>query len=77
MTQMHTQAEVAGLLSQNIGIEKATDLVSTACAELGIAGTEMSRDQCLAVLEHLSGSPGLVGIAARFAKSRAILRWPA
>ncbi len=72
--QLRTHPELAAMLSQNLGLEKALDLVSAAAKELNF-GAELSLEQGLAVLELVAGQPGLIGIAARFAKSRALLRW--
>lgn len=73
---LHTIDELAGLLSQNIGIEKATELVRAAARELAL-GERVTPEQGLAVLERIAAQPGIVGIAARFAKSRVLLRWGA
>jgi hypothetical protein len=73
-THLHTHAELAALLSQNLGMEKALDLVGSAAKELSI-GAELSMEQGLEILERIAVQPGLVGIAARFAKSRVLLRW--
>jgi hypothetical protein len=73
-SHLHTHAELAALLSQNLGMEKALDLVGNAARELSF-GSELSMEQGLEVLERIAVQPGLVGIAARFAKSRVLLRW--
>lgn len=70
----HSRPELAALLSNNIGIEKAQELVTLAADELAL-GPELTREQALDVLERVAGQPGLIGIAARFAKSRVLLRW--
>lgn len=69
---VHTREAVAAFLRQNIGTEKAAAIVDEACVSLGLP-TTLSRSQCLAVLEHIALQPGIIGITARFAKSRAIL----
>jgi hypothetical protein len=68
----HPRQTVAEFLQQNLGVEKALSTVNEACAALGF-GEELSREECLAALEHIALQPGIVGITARFAKSRAIL----
>lgn len=75
-SHLHTHAELAALLSQNLGMEKALDLVGVASKELSF-GAELTMEQGLEVLERIAGQPGLVGVAARFAKSRVLLRWGA
>lgn len=62
------------LLSGTLGEEKATAIVDEAAQALGY-GASLNRDQALSVLEHIAQSSGLVGIAARFAKSRVHLVW--
>ena len=73
-SHLHTHAELAALLSQNLGMEKALELVSAAAKELTF-GAELTMEQGLEILERIAVQPGLVGIAARFAKSRVLLRW--
>ena len=70
----HMRIELASLLSQNLGIEKASEIVEVAADELGFS-EPLTTTQCLEVLERVAVQPGLVGIAARFAKSRVLLRW--
>jgi hypothetical protein len=70
----HSRTELASLLSANLGSEKANELVGIAAGELQL-GDPLTTTQCLDVLERIAGQPGLVGIAARFAKSRVLLRW--
>jgi hypothetical protein len=62
------------LLSQSIGDDKASAIVDEAAQALGY-GASLDREQALLVLERIAQSPGLVGIAARFAKSRVHLVW--
>lgn len=73
-SHLHTHAELAALLSQNLGMEKALELVTAAAKELSF-GAELTMEQGLEILERIAVQPGLVGIAARFAKSRVLLRW--
>jgi hypothetical protein len=70
----HSRSELASLLSANLGAEKAGELVGIAAGELAF-GDPLTTTQCLDVLERIAAQPGLVGIAARFAKSRVLLRW--
>jgi hypothetical protein len=68
----HSREVLVAYLRQNLGNEKATAVIDDACAAVGV-GWSLTREQCLAVLEHVAMQPGLIGITARFAKSRAIL----
>ena len=65
---------MAELLAATLGEEKAAELVNAAAAEVGLGAT-FGREDALGVLERLADAPGLVGITARFAKSRACLLW--
>lgn len=73
-SSLHNKSELASLLSHNIGVEKANELVDVAARELR-CGDELTVAQALEILEHIAAQPGIVGISARFAKSRVLLRW--
>ncbi len=62
---------LAKLLGASIGDDKATDEVRAAVRALELpSASPLSMDQALAVLEHIAQTQGIVGVAARFAKSR-------
>lgn len=69
-----SRGEVIKLLSQALGHEKATDVVAQAAFRLGIRREILDKSQALSVPEQIAQTPGLVGITARFAKSRLHLR---
>jgi hypothetical protein len=69
------QEEVALLLSSSIGLEKAAACVSDAVTTLKLEPAGLTRDDALAVLELIAKQSGIVGVAARFAKSRVCLKW--
>lgn len=71
---LRTQADLAALLSPSIGVEKAASIVATAAAGLGY-GQQLTQQQSLELLETIAAESGIVGISARFAKSRVLLRW--
>lgn len=62
-------------LSSSIGEEKASAAVETAARSKGLQSSSCTQDQALAVLDVVSESPGLVGVAAKFARSRIVLAW--
>lgn len=64
---------VAGYLAGAAGAERAVELVHTACAARGYDPRSLSVAQAMDVFEEIASQPGLVGIAARFARSRMIL----
>jgi hypothetical protein len=77
MTQaMHPRQALADMLGRSLGADKAIATVNLAAQQLG-AGENLNSDQALRLLEHIAQQPGLVGIAARFAKSRVHLVWGA
>jgi hypothetical protein len=69
------QHEVALLLSSSIGLEKAAVCVSDAVAKLGLEPAGLTREDALAVLELIATQSGIIGVTARFAKSRVCLKW--
>lgn len=72
---MVSRDDISGALSASLGKQKADELVAEAFTALGLTGADVPKDRALAVLEHLAQSPGIVGVTARFAKSRMVLRW--
>lgn len=69
-----SRGDLAKLLAQALGNEKASDAVNKAAQKLGLRRDVLDKDQALSVLEQIAQTPGLVGITARFAKSRLHLR---
>ena len=70
------RSEIINQLSESLGQEKATDAVDKTMEQLGMAASsELDKQQTLSLLEALAASSGLVGIVARFAKVRIILRF--
>lgn len=62
--------ELVKLLSPSLGQQKAEALVKQAAEELKLRLDPLSRVDALKVMERIADQPGLVGITARFAKSR-------
>jgi hypothetical protein len=71
-----TLQELASFLGAALGDAKAREVVAGAARRLGL-GEELQRSEALRVLEHIADteSKGIVGVAARFAKSRLHLQW--
>lgn len=67
--------EVIAALSSSIGEEKARAAVEDTCDSMGVERRTMTRDDALAVLESIADTPGVVGVCARFSRSRFILQW--
>jgi hypothetical protein len=67
--------ELVGVFTAHFGKEKASELVDGAASSLGLRPAMLTPPDGLNVLEKLAENPGLVGISARFAKSRLHLKW--
>lgn len=65
---------LVALLAPTIGKEHAQRVIDDTARMLGHAD-DIDLDQALALLERIASSPGVVGIAARFAKTRVHLSW--
>ncbi len=63
-------AELVRLLSPTLGQKKAEALISEAAESLGLRADIFARSDALRVMEKIADQPGLVGVTARFAKSR-------
>lgn len=68
-------AEIYALFSPCVGDEKAGELVRAAIVELCLSPRTLGKEEVLELLEHLASEPGIVGVTARFAKARIILRF--
>jgi hypothetical protein len=62
------------LLAPRLGHEQGTDVLSDAATRLGLQPEQIEFAQALELLDELARSEGLVGVVARFAKARLMLR---
>jgi hypothetical protein len=70
------RADLIAQLSQSLGEVKASELVEAVANKLGFSTShEFSQAEALSILESISSQPGLVGIVARCAKARVILKF--
>ena len=69
-----SREDVVDLLSASLGTVKAEHAVRAAATALQL-GDSFPLDQALALLDKIAMEPGIVGITARFARTRAVLRW--
>ena len=70
------RVDLIAQLSASLGELKATELVDTNATQLGFLHLRgFSQTQALSILGAISASPGLVGIVARCAKARVILKF--
>lgn len=68
------RGDLAKMIAGTIGNEKALEAVATACSAAGITEERLTLEEALAVLGRIAETPGVVGITARFAKSRMHLK---
>jgi len=73
--QKRTLAELAKLLGASLGDKKAEEVLRGAAQRKGLSTSEFGREQAMELLELIANEPGIVGISARFAKSRLLLNW--
>jgi hypothetical protein len=62
------------LLAPSIGVEKAREAIDGAAMRLGLDARTLTREHALAVLDVLAKTDGIIGVVARFAKARFLLR---
>lgn len=70
----HTERWVADLLSKSVGDDAARDIVREQVLAFGFAAP-FDEQQVLQVLEAIASRPGLVGVTARFCRSRLIAQF--
>lgn len=58
------------MLSPSLGQKKAEALIHEAADALGLRSDMLARQDALRIMEKIADQPGLVGVTARFAKSR-------
>jgi hypothetical protein len=63
-------ARIAEILAPTLGWEKSSEVVDAAVERLALSRTSLTLEEALSLLAHLARTPGMVGIAARFARSR-------
>jgi hypothetical protein len=70
------ESDLIAQLSPSLGEAKANELILSITTRLGFASTRgFTQEQALSILENISTQPGLVGIVARCAKARVILKF--
>ena len=73
--QTVTPDELRDALQSALGRERAASAIERASETLGHQGRTLTRSQALEVLAEIAEVEGLVGISARFARSRLMTRW--
>lgn len=68
------RAQLVALLAPTVGVEKAEEVLSHACKQLGLGEATFSLPEAHRVFEALASHDGLVGVTARFAKARLSLQ---
>lgn len=68
-----TQRQLASMLASSLGESKANEVVRAVLRRLDLE-EPLSADQAASVLEEIAEEPGIVGVTARFAKARLVLK---
>lgn len=66
-----TYRDVSSLLAATLGWEKSEEVVLNAARSLGLDPNRLMAEEARAILGMLAGAPGIIGVTARFARSRA------
>lgn len=74
MAPVFSRRMLVSLLTGTVGRSVAEREVNQTADRLGLPVGAMQREQALELLESLAEQPGVVGITARFAKARLLLR---
>jgi hypothetical protein len=69
--------DIAALFSSALGRGQSEEVLSAAARKLGLPGDRLDKAQAMTLVDHLASEPGAVGLCARFAKARLILRFAA
>ena len=72
-TQRYDVGTLAAMLARTLGEEMAADVVRNAARELALKPFDLSAEDALAIFDRLATTDGMVGVAARFAKTRVLL----
>ena len=63
-------SELVRMLSPSLGQKKAEALILEAAQGLGLSTDVLARSDALKIMEKIAEKDGIVGVTARFAKSR-------
>src|SRR4051794_6438077 len=66
--------EIVSRLANTVGMEKSREAVAESMRRLGLTAPQLDRDQAAALLDDLAHDDGLVGLTARFAKARLLVK---
>ena len=70
----YTRTQLVGMIEQSVGRDKSERLIAEAALEQGIEGERLTAAQAMDVLELLAEQPGIVGVTARFARVKLLVR---
>jgi hypothetical protein len=66
---------IAALLSKSVGDDMALSVVRDAARKLGVIDAVLDQDCTLEILAVVATNPGLIGVSARFCRSRLIAQF--
>jgi hypothetical protein len=69
--------DLLSFLTPSLGDDKAAEALQQYAKSLRLTVAALSRDDAVALLDAMGAAPGLLGVVARFAKVRFVLRHPA
>jgi hypothetical protein len=70
-------SELLAYLAPSLGEEKAIEVLVATSAKLGLSRGPYSRPDALRILEAMAKAEGVIGVVARFATARFVLKYPA
>jgi hypothetical protein len=70
-------SELLTYLAPSLGEEKAAEVLVATSAKLGLSRGPYARADALRILEAMAKSDGVIGVVARFATARFVLKHPA
>ena len=65
-----SKEELVGILAGALGTTKAEEAIRDAIAVTNLRRPIFNQHEALQLFEHIATAPGLVGVSARFAKTR-------
>jgi hypothetical protein len=75
MSARISKQDLTRQLGATVGLTKAEQAIQDALVALHLDGENLDQEDTLQILDHLSNTPNVVGIAARFLKVRALLNF--
>jgi hypothetical protein len=75
MEETHSRESFTAFFASSLGEDVAREVIVRTALGMGMDSRRFTNASAHRVCERLALEPGIIGIAARFAKSRLILKW--